>query len=161
MDLFTLVGLLLGVFGATYTAIGALKGWFDPVIHRVREQASTGISSVRNLTNQPHAQQTVSTYNRVLTIFCWLYQLAQAVPIIAFSWFSFWLAWWSYDHWSELAKKTSEHFWQAILGYSVVIGLCCLALAVVAFVAVFVIGAVINAHCKTAMEKGTPTITAV
>src|SRR5712672_428477 len=106
MPLFSLISLMIGLFGGSYTAISALKNLFDPYVRRVGDDADLRMEELKQL----DLPKTLATGKRTRSLI-WsvrkLWMLCYSIPIVGFSIFIFSLAFWASRHWPMLTDKDS------------------------------------------------------
>ena len=129
MELYTIVSLIIGIFGATYAALNALRSYYEPKINKAKE---TSLEVVTRLTETlgaahkrtGHCQKHSNTINRWQT--CWRW--AHALPTLGFALFILFIGIWTLISWSDvtvqhlgadLAAKMQQFPWSWMRG-----GLC-------------------------------------
>jgi len=130
MPLFTIIGLMIAVFGATYTAISSFRTHYNPIVSEYVKQAPDKVAQIRRLRGEADGALNEKYANRIRCgNRCWHW--FSILPIGLFLIFSFGLSVWLFGHWdkitanfdSETCKLLTEI--NAALNFLSVLGAAC------------------------------------
>jgi glucan phosphoethanolaminetransferase (alkaline phosphatase superfamily) len=92
VDLFTLIGLLLSVFGAAYSANAALRSHFEEDIKDGAKNAAIKVRYIKANDTSGNAHQSAQQFADKIKIAARVWTVAQWLPILVFSLTSFLLS---------------------------------------------------------------------
>ncbi len=101
MPLFSVIGLIIAVFGSTYTAISAFRTHYNPIISDFIKQAPDKVSFIRKIRGNVDGDVGQAYYSGMLTAFKWWHWFS-IIPIALFLSFAFLLSLWLFCNWSQI-----------------------------------------------------------
>jgi len=107
MDLFSFIGLFLGLFGGTYTAISAFKAYFGEEMTARFKEIPTELNFAETHKDVSSTQwEEAQEGARKSNIWYWVWNVANAAPIAVFMVLTFWMGFYCLGRWPEDADKT-------------------------------------------------------
>lgn len=152
MPLYSIISLMIGLFGASYTVITAFKNALDKKIELVISEAAESINQLKEyrleatLNQGLHIQRNISLGKKVWT--------GSHLTIIALFWvYAYGIAYWAVTHWDSLGDKNVPGCWCGILISAFVINIWCAGMAVGAWFLIRHQNVAMKVFCKCAGEK--------
>ncbi len=152
---------MLSLFGGTYTAIAALKGWTDSIVHGHKKRRIDAAEELKKYDGRKHSQGIGKFYGGALDICCLIYHLAQAVPVIGFSVFSLWMTHWTINNFSGEIPHEQIEFWKKLISFSYWTVIITLIAITLVLVVAWILGKLLDSHMKTVTESFAPDVVAV
>jgi hypothetical protein len=126
MPLFSVIGLLIAVFGATYTAISAFRAHYNPIISEHVKQAPDKVLSIRKLRGNADGDANQIYYDKMLFAFR-LWHWFSIGPIGLFLFFAFSLSAWLFFHWADVGAPFDSEYCRYYLAANWVLNLIAIA----------------------------------
>lgn len=82
MPLYSLIALVLSVFGATYTALGALRAYYDEDVRKNNEVVQQRMNDIKQ--KAPNSLAVAEPYARCVTFWARIWKWSYSVPIVFF-----------------------------------------------------------------------------
>jgi hypothetical protein len=92
VDLFTIIGLLLSVFGAAYSANAALRSHFEEHIRDGAKEAADKVKFIKANDTAGNAHMVAERYAETIKTAARVWTVAHWLPILIFSFTSFLLS---------------------------------------------------------------------
>lgn len=150
MELFTLVGLMLAIFGGTYAAIAAMRSHLDTRVETAYRVLKKQITELRRL-DQEAAIQEGERHAHCIRKWRRIWIVSHLIPIIFFLIFSMVFAVISYFEWDNMPEKSSWPCCKYIVLAGSIVNLSCVIFAMIAFLVVRAGSRNMDGHMRTAL----------
>jgi hypothetical protein len=102
MPLFSVIGLLIAVFGATYTAISAFRAHYNPIVSDHIKTAPEKVALIRSSRGDSDGDANQKYFDQMKRAYRW-WHWCSITPIALFLLFAFGLSGWLFFHWDLIS----------------------------------------------------------
>src|SRR5437868_14791359 len=109
MELYTLVSLLIGVFGGTFAALNALRTLLDADFQKISATAKEKAEAQMEISGLGHAANTdCESYKNSVTLCSRVWRYVSVVQVGFFTLVIYVVAFFARAHWDDISKHHSD-----------------------------------------------------
>lgn len=152
VDLFTIISLMIGIFGATYTVIASIKNLFSGHVSRFK---SKGQEQLKYLNEHKPGHKTENRIFKIIKSASFVWEFSFLIPVGVFAWYIFPLAFLVSNPETDINGAFSLASYQSTIRMALYIYLACIGTAIVAFLIIFGFSVFLNSLYKDVQGEQT------